>query len=253
MKYVFCFLCIFLFSKASFAQMTEKIETDRPDQTESPFVVPRNYLQGEFGFNRINYEGEVQQYFLPTALLKYGLSNRLELRVEATPYTETIRSVIDNEKSLKLEPVELGFKLRLFEEKGLLPKTSLIAHAGLPFLASKEFRGSTFTYIARLTMQHSLSERLGLGYNIGIEKDIEGTTSGFYTFAPGLNISEKWYSYIEAFGSFAGASEHNLDGGIAFNPSPDTKIDLSAGFGLGDSPLKNYVALGFSFRLPLRR
>lgn len=101
-------------------------------------------------------------------------------------------------------------------------------------------------------MQNTVSNAVSVGYNVGVERDAEETTSFFYTFAPGFNFGEKWYSYIEAFGSFSGGEHvHNLDGGIAYNPSPNTKFDLSAGFGLGQSPLKNYVALGFSFRLPL--
>lgn len=254
MKQILLFLLAVSATTLCTAQMTDKIETDRPDQTESPFVVPKNYFQGEFGFNLIKYEGDMQQLFHPTALLKYGLSKRMELRLEATPYTETVQYIPNSKKELKLEPVEIGVKVRLFEEKGLRPKTSIVAHAGLPFLASNEFRHAPFTYTARLTMQNTISKVVSLGYNIGVERDVEGITSGFYTFAPGFNISEKWYSYIEAFGSFASDNkEHNLDGGIAFNPSPDTKIDLSAGFGLGSAALKNYVAIGFSFRLPLRR
>ncbi len=49
-----------------------KIETDRPDQTESPFIVPRNYFQLEFGLNMEKYK--VQEliqpplYYLPVYL-----------------------------------------------------------------------------------------------------------------------------------------------------------------------------------------
>lgn len=254
MNRIVFFALFLLFALAARSQMTEGIETDRPDQTESPYVVPNGYFQGEFGFNLVNYKEGIRDFFLPTGLLKYGLTNWIELRLEGTPYTETIRPVVNDEKNLKLEPVEVGAKLRLFEEKGLRPKTSLIAHVGLPFLASKEFRESPLTYVARLTMQHSLSEVVGFGYNIGVERDIENTTSLFYTVAPGFGISDRWYAYVEAFGSFTGGvGEHNLDAGIAYNPSPDTKIDFSSGFGLGSSLLKNYIALGFSFRLPLRR
>lgn len=240
-----------LLATVSVAQSTEGIETDRPDQTESPYVVPLHYLQGEAGFNRENYKGGKRQIVHPTTLLKYGLNNRFELRLEASPYTESTRYL--SPKQTKLEPVEIGTKIRLFEEKGSLPKTSLIAAVGLPFAASKEYRAAAPLYSMRLTMQNTVSETVALGYNIGIEKDVEGTTSLIYTFAPGFNIGTRWYAYIEVFGSFSATAEHNVDGGIAFNPSADTKIDLSGGFGLGNSPLKNYLALGFSFRLPLGR
>lgn len=241
-----------LFSAApSFAQPTKKIETDRPDQTESPFVVPLHYLQGEAGFNQETFKDGTKQFVHPTTLLKYGLSNRFELRFEASPYTES--SLYFSPKQTKLEPIEIGTKVRLFEEKGWRPKTSLIANVGLPFAASKEYHDATLLYGMRLTMQNTLSETVALGYNFGVEKDAEAVTSVIYTFAPGFNIGAKWYAYAEVFGSFSTAPEHNIDGGIAFNPSPHTKIDVSGGFGLGDSPLKNYMAIGFSFRIPLGR
>ncbi|WP_121355423.1 transporter [Flavisolibacter nicotianae] len=234
------------------AQQTERIETDRPDQTESPFIVPLRYLQSEIGFNAMNYKGGIRQWVHPTVLAKYGLNQRLELRLELSPYTEMAQQASGKKGQMKLEPVEVGTKVRLFEEKGLRPKTSVIAHVGLPFLASKDYRTATMIYTTRLTLQNTLSETVALGYNLGVERDLEGASAFFYTFAPGFNIGNRWYAYIEAFGAHTYEWEHNIDGGIAYHPSTETKIDLSGGFGLGDSPLKNYVALGFSFRLPLR-
>ncbi len=233
------------------AQYTEKIETDRPDQTETPYLVPKKYLQAEFGFNAEKYRFDYTQFVHPTSLLKYGLTNSFELRLESNFLTQNLHSIPATKANIILEPVELGTKVRLFEEKGLLPKTSIIAHVGLPFLASKEFQAEPATYTARISMQNSLSENVALGYNVGVEGGGGEPTAIIYTIAPGFNIGEKWYTYVEAFGSFSdGIAEHNLDGGIAYFTSKNTKIDLSAGFGLGESSLKHYVALGFSFRLP---
>lgn len=234
------------------AQQTERIETDRPDQTESPFIAPHRYLQGEFGFNAMNYKGGIRQWVHPTVLAKYGLNQRLELRLELSPYTEMAQQASGTKGQMKLEPVEVGAKVRLFEEDGLRPKTSVIAHVGLPFLASKDYRAATLVYTTRVTLQNTLSEAVALGYNLGVERDVEGASAFFYTLAPGFNIGKRWYTYIEVFGAHGNGWEHNVDGGLAYHPSAETKIDLSGGFGLGHSPLKNYVALGFSFRLPLR-
>ena len=68
-------LLLLLTSFAAFAQSEGRIETDRPDQTECPFIVKRGFLQAEIGFNRSNRE-----YLFPTSLLKYGVSKRFELR-----------------------------------------------------------------------------------------------------------------------------------------------------------------------------
>lgn len=253
MRTLFLLFVSFLFCIVAKAQMTEKIETDRPDQTETPYIVPHKYFQGEFGFNREAYANDVTQFLHPTALLKYGLTNRVELRLEAT-YLSRSENFIPQTKTVStLEPVEIGSKIRLFEERGFRPKTSVIVHFGMPFIADKQYHTDPVNFSARLTLQNTLSETVALGYNIGIEGGGPGGSSAFYTFAPGFNISARWYAYAEAFGSFGNNyNEHNLDGGIAYNLSNNTKVDLSSGFGLGPSPLKHYVALGFSFRLPVR-
>lgn len=250
----FLFLPVTAFFCASAAaQTTEKIETDRPDQTETPFIVPKKFFQAEVGFNREAYANDVNQFLHPTLLLKYGLNNRLELRLEATYLTRAETFIPQTKTTSLLEPVEIGAKIRLTEERGLRPKTSLIVHFGMPFIADKEYHTDPVNFSARLTAQNTLSETVALGYNLGVEGGGPGTVSAFYTVAPGVNLGAKWYAYVEAFGSFAnGYNEHNVDGGLAYNLSNDSKLDVSAGFGLGPSPLKHYVALGFSFRLPVR-
>ncbi|MFM2401685.1 MAG: hypothetical protein RI950_1202 [Bacteroidota bacterium] len=73
---MFVRLIIFLlFPVFAFAQSEGRIETDRPDQTECPFIVKKGYIQSELGFNRATSEN-----LFPTSLVKYGLSKRFELR-----------------------------------------------------------------------------------------------------------------------------------------------------------------------------
>jgi hypothetical protein len=229
----------------------EKIDTDRPDQTESAVLVPKKYFQGEFGFNKENYEDDNYTIVHPTFLVKYGLSKRFELRLESAFSTEYLHYILSTKKISQLEPVEIGTKISLFEEKGLRPKTSLIAHLGLPFAASSPDEEQDLFPSCRFTFQHAISNVVGLGYNIGSEWDgFEDKTIWLYTFSPNFNIGERWYSYVELFGFKEDSWQHAVDGGIAYYISKDTKLDLSGGFGLGKNPLKNYIALGFSFRIP---
>jgi hypothetical protein len=229
----------------------EKIDTDRPDQTESAVLVPMKYFQGEFGLNKENYEDDNYALVHPTFLLKYGLSKRFELRLESAFSTEYLHYIPSTKKITRLEPAEIGSKISLFEEKGLLPKTSLIAHLGLPFAASNPDKEQNLFPSYRFTFQHTISKTVGLGYNIGSEWDgYEDRTIWLYTFSPNFNIGERWYGYVELFGFKEEKWQHAVDGGIAYYISKDTKLDLSGGFGLGNNPLKNYIALGFSFRIP---
>ena len=127
----------------------------------------------------------------------------------------------------------------------------MLVHLGLPTIASKVFRADHLAPSFRFTMQHSLSRNIGLGYNLGAEwNGYSSAPVWLYTFAPGFNLGEKWYTYIEVFG-FIQKNEkpqHNLDGGLAYYISNDMKIDISGGFGISEAAPKSYVAVGFSFR-----
>ena len=243
---------LFIFCIVDFCvSAQERIDTDRPDQTESALTVPKKYFQGEFGFAKENFHNENFNLIYPAFLLKYGISKKAELRMEGNFLSQYIHLIADTKTTTLLEPVEIGTKISLFEEKGMRPKTSLIVHLGLPFTASQYDKEQHFFPSFRFTCQHSLSSTIGLGYNVGAEWDgYDSKPAWLYTFSPNFNIGKRWYAYVEAFGFIErNFSEHNLDGGIAYYISNDTKVDFSSGFGIGSSALKNYLNLGFSFRL----
>ena len=229
----------------------EKIDTDRPDQTESAFTVPRGYFQAEFGFNKENTSGRDYTLVHPTALLKYGLG-KIELRLEST-WSSEYEHVIPNPKwSRGLQPVEIGFKAALCEEKDFRPKISIIMHTTIPFLSSGIYKDSLLTPSFRFCLQHTTGERSALGINLGAEWDPhKKRPQWIYTIAQGFDLSEKWYAYIEAFGTISKGylPEHSLDAGLAYYINPDVKVDISAGKGISSVAPKSYVALGFSFRI----
>jgi hypothetical protein len=148
-------------------------------------------------------------------------------------------------------PPQLGLKVNLFHTKGIIPEISLIAHTGFNRLASKFGRGgSFFSPSFRFTFQNSITEDFAIGYNLGAEwENTYDPPTWTYTFAPGINLGEKWYAYIEAFGFLRkDYPEHSFDGGIAYNINDNMKADVSAGFGISEFAPKNYIAVGYSFR-----
>lgn len=254
MKFIFTLSLSFItFSLA--AQLTEKIETDRPDQTECPYTVPHHWIQAEMGIVKEKPGTKISHWSIPSVLWKYGISEKMELRV----ITEYSSYTFDNKykDTIGFHPVHIGFKLQLWEEKGWLPKTSIIAQAGFNRLASKDFRSLSFLAPNfRFTMQNTFTEEISLGYNIGAEWDDTKSNAVFaYTFAPGFSLSEQWYAYVEAFGFIqkGEAAQHNIDGGFAYNSSSNVKLDLSGGIGISKESPAWYVNLGCSFRFALKR
>src|SRR5205085_6187614 len=151
----FSFVCSGLFS----AGQEEKIDTDRPDQTESAGLVPKNYFQAEIGFNKENTYYDNYNLIYPTALLKYGL-NKIELRLETVFLSSYEQRVPEPKWTTGLLPVEIGFKALITEEKKIIPKTSIIAHLGIPMLASPSFKIDHAAPSFRLTMQKTINSHL---------------------------------------------------------------------------------------------
>jgi len=240
----------------STAMCQQQIDTDRPDQTESAFTVPRHWLQFEAGFSRQQNNSTEKEYLVPGLLSKYGLSKRVELRLITTLQIDADNTGNTKSVTRGFAPVEAGAKIALWEEKQWLPKTSLIFHVGIPALAAKQFRPDNVPVNFRFTMQHTLSEKISLGYNAGAEWTGDSNIPEWvYTLTTGYNITEKWYSYIEAFGSLTryAMPQHSIDGGIAYTIGNNIKVDLSSGFGISKAAPDWYIAAGFSARIKTGR
>src|SRR5438132_1497234 len=103
----------------------EPIETDRPDQTETPVITPPKYFQIETGFSFEREDENTTIISHPSILFKYGIISGLEFRLEAEVIS--LRSRGGNAYT-GIAPLSLGFKAHLIEESGLIPYTSFLGH-----------------------------------------------------------------------------------------------------------------------------
>lgn len=241
-----------LLSFAAKAQTLDPIATDRPDQTESPFVTPVNYVQVETGFNIEQIDEAVDVLVYPTMLSKFGISNRFEFRL----ITEQIELREGNNKERGWLPVQVGFKSNLVSQKGAVPEVSFIGHLVLPEMASENFRAKFYAANFRFLLQHDLCDWMSIGYNLGAEWDgFTPEPTFIYTFTTAFKLSSRLGMYAEVFG-FAPqerAANHQADGGFTWLINNDVQLDLSAGTALTDNAPDYYTALGISFRLPTKR
>ncbi len=230
------------------AQEIEPIQTDRPDQTETPALVPKGMFQVENGFSFQKNDGSSNTITTPSSLWKYGVNEHFELRL----ITEFAIDETNNSRVSGLNPILIGCKIKIAEEKGIFPKTSFIGHISLPNAASSAFKSDFFAPEFRFVMQHTLTKKMSLSYNVGAEWDgFTPEPTFIYTLATGYSITEKWGSYIELFG-FAPQQQtanHSFDGGFTYLISQNFMVDLSAGVGITQNAPDHYWALGFSFRL----
>ena len=238
----------------------EPIATDRPDQTESPYLVPVGYFQIETGFQleADKRDGQSEKNLTyHSSLLKYGISKNLELRF----ITEYLGYQRENETDRVtasmngFSPVSVGGKLFICEQKGFLPKTSLIAHIDLPYLGRQEFRPSFIAPRFRFTMQHSLSSRVNLSYNLGGEWDGESpNATGIYTLTTGISLIKNLGVYLELYGFLRerSAPDHRFNGGFTYLLNNNLQLDTSVGVGINEASPDSFVSTGFSWRFDTR-
>ena len=248
-KILFITFSLLLISASAFSQ--ERIATDRPDQTETAVLVPPHYFQVEFGFGKENADKENYNLIHPTALFKYGLSKRFELRLE-TNYVSAYEHLIPQSKTTTgFEPVRIGFRTALWEEKKLIPKTSLLVHFGLPVLATKSFKATHIAPSFLLAMQNSLTEHIALSYNVGAEWDgFSSTPYWLYSLSSGYELGKNCEAFFEIFGVTQKneLAQNSIDAGFGFYISNDVKLDASAGIGISNAAADYFFGIGFSFR-----
>lgn len=233
---------------STFSQQKDPIEADRPDQTETPAIVPKGMFQMENGFSFEKASRDSKSFVIPSSLIKYGINDNFELRL----ITEFITDKTEGAKISGLAPVLVGFKVGVTEEHGIIPKTSLIAHLLIPDLASKKLKATYYAPEFRFTMQHTLMDKVNLSYNLGAEWDGEFAEPTFiYTLTGGFSIAEDTGFYIEVYG-FAPQYEeadHRFDTGFTQLLSDNFMIDISGGVGITENAPDYFAALGFSFRI----
>lgn len=242
------FIVVLVFSTSCFCQSI--IETDRPDQTETSSIVPKNKFQAETGIKHEKTDEEENEYVLPTSLLKFGLSDALELRVILEYGYVKNKEGIEN----GLKPLIVGAKVKLFDEKGIFPATSLLGQFQLPKVASSDFKVSHLSPEFRLLMQNKLSESSDLGYNLGAEWDgFSCQPEYIYSISPNYDITKKLKAFVETYGFLQSKhhAEQWVDGGLSFLLSDNLKLDVSGGYELTHTANYHnfFESIGFSFRI----
>ena len=242
-----------------------ELVTDRPDQTESAEVVPRGFFQLEWGWiHTADDEDEVTERSddIGNFLLRIGIFENVELRLGWNGFSARDRRAASVGQSQSgLLDADLGFKIKLAEERGSRPQVAFLGALVLP-VGDDEISESRFDPAFRFAFAHSLSDRLGVGYNLGMvwesEFDDDGErkllSSAIYTLASGFAISDTVAAYVELFGSIpasaSGIPSNSFDGGFVWLVRPNLQLDIEAGVGLSSAAADWSVGAGLTVRFP---
>ena len=239
-------LIALLISSASFSQ---KIITDRPDQTEAASTIPKGSFQIEMGFVASSKEHNTLNSFAgPSTLLRYGLTDKIELRFFNQYEAHKLELFDETNKESGFSDIELGAKVQLFKKEGAYTEIAFLSHAIIP-TAKDELSNGELGVVNKLSVSHQLSERFGLGYNVGYDY-VKQTHAFTYSAALGFAFTDRFGGYIEPYGVYAeqGFFESYFDAGLTYLTSDNFQLDASYGSGLNND--MQFFSAGFSWNIP---
>lgn len=247
-------ISVTLFFFVSKLQAQEAIETDRPDASETPFILPKNFLQFEFGVRKESLADKVSLHTLPVLQVRYGLSKKTELLLIAEYNNIKYGSKLsDSSGVLKISPAA---RFNIIEGRGLIPHTTLLVESGFnKYSSKKNSESSLFSPEIRLTMNNTVTEGISLKYNLGAEwEDVKESPEWVYTLTPEFEFSEKWNGYVEFFGGLKeGEVENNFDAGIQYKVTNNFAVDIFAGKALGKSNAGFFAGIGAAIRFKTKK
>ncbi|MFP4025059.1 MAG: transporter [Thiohalospira sp.] len=244
--FTFTFLLIFFISRSQ-EDETAVLIGDRPDQTESAYIVPKGYFQFEDGFLHETVNDQITNISYSSMLLRYGLFDHFELRF-AADYNHVKSALINDLKGFS--PFTIGGKIHINEEKGWVPQIAFLGHISIANTGADAFQQKYHSTNMLLAFSHSLTDDLNLGYSFSVEfpEDIDYTI-GTYTLVFGYSLTEKIGAFIEVYGDFSKymAAQNIFNGGVTYLIHPKVQLDFAGGFGLSQYAPNNYFTFGIIY------
>jgi hypothetical protein len=233
--------CIILLVFLSFpilivAQTNEDltISPDRPGVGTPPSLVPKKHFQFETGFlyEKASSDGiTTKTCSYNQSLFRYGLFSFAELRL-SSDFTKTKVEWSGNDTTYTgFGPINLGTKISLFEGQKFIPEIALMVNVILPKTGKKQYQTTNAAPSVYLLFQNSLTDKLSLGYNIGLEWDGESNKPvTFYAVTLGYGFTDKLSAYIENYGYFiSGDNAFYFDAGLAYLLTNKLQLDVYGG------------------------
>ena len=239
MKKKHLLILAYLFTLTVFSQT---INTDRPDQTEGSSTINKGTFQIETGLllsedDNIN----AKSLFLPSTLLRFGLTDNIELRV----FQEIEHKIYQSNTTNGFNDLQLGLKIQLLQQEKNSIEIAFMSHVILPN-SSDFFSNNSFGLINKLCVSHPTDKRTQIAYNIGYDHiQIRGGNIT-YSFVTSYAVNDKFNAYIEPYGEINELSQHlgKINLGFTYLIKENMQFDYSLGSGINH--IFNFTSIGYS-------
>lgn len=245
----------------------EEIETDRDSFTPTTTLTPRRRFIFEAAYSFVDNRGVKETHSFPEALLRYGLTERVELRLGWNAEIGGAGSEVSgagsgavnkhhhNDEVEREETLSYGAKFRLTDQRRLAPRSVVLVQGFTPTGGSAGTSTATAfiaTYAAGWTLPNDWQFDAAMRYGLD---SAEGDR--FSQWAPSavlrVPLGERWAAHVEYFGLMTSgrernATKHFLSPGVHFLPTPDFELGVRLGWGLNDQSARFFANAGFGWR-----
>ncbi|MES2898855.1 MAG: transporter [Pseudomonadota bacterium] len=236
----------------------DQIVTDRPDFVEGSNVVGAGRLQIETGlaWDRNAAQGVKERATYTPTLLRYGISDTLEVRLETDGRLQRTTS----EGPLRLRErgygdVSLGVKWHAMDAVGNKPSVGVLVHADLES-GSSAFRGDGIRPSVRVAAEWEFENGMSMGIMPGLvyQRGEQGGVSGMFGITFGKPITETLTSFFELSSpqiarSRRGGTEAVFTTGLAYLLTNTVQLDTALSRGLNSRTTDYSFTIGISVKL----
>lgn len=250
-----------------FAEKRDEMETDRDAFTPASSVVGRGRTVVESAYSYLENRRSYETHSLPELLLRYGLSERLELRLgfnyevgggsnEISGSGSSFHESSSEGRRLERETkISYGVKVQLTEQDAWLPRSALILQGTTPTGGSEGTPTAT-QLIATGVAGWELPNRWRFDTALRF-----GTASQagerYQRWAPSavlrVPFGERVTAHAEYFGIFSSSREispdqHYFSSGAHYLLSDDFELGTRVGWGLNDQSVRFFTNVGIGVR-----
>jgi hypothetical protein len=241
--------------------MDEPLEADRPDFTESPLTVGKGVVQVEMGYTFTadgNLGARTTDHTFPQMLWRIGMfAEWFEFRVFYNYDINEVTLPAGNHLHMSgSEDLQLGAKICLARQEGILPAMGLIPAMTVPTGAPGFTEGEVMPSL-QWAYQWEFNKKVSLGMTTLIERQRDDLGNIFVEFAQSgsldIQLGKKLAMYNELYllsptGRTDEQVQYYYDGGFTYHVTNNLQLDIEAGVGLNRAADDYFAGSGLVVR-----
>lgn len=239
----------------------DEIETDRDSFTPASTLVGRNRIVFESAYSFIDNRNVPETHSLPEMVVRYGLTEMLELRFgtnyeiggAGNPISANIPDDLEQDAKLEEETnVSYGLKLALTDQLGWKPTSAMLLQAFTPVNGENTDTHFVATYVAGWKLANNWTWDSAIRYSTGSAEE-----DRFNVWAPStvlkIPVGDRWKAHIEYFGVFSDGRaresvQHFISPGAHYLINRNWEIGTRVGWGINEQAPNFFANVGGGYR-----